>query len=80
MIVVKVELHSAITGKITEIARMHIWNDGTGNRLHGNYGGETFRKGSATTVQRNGRVEKYPRRLLHVWCLVARMLKNMDYK
>jgi hypothetical protein len=42
MIVVRVELHSAITREVTELARMEIANDGPGvgsrpeeGRLHG---------------------------------------------
>jgi hypothetical protein len=31
MLVVRVELHSAVTGKVTELGRMIVANDGTGD-------------------------------------------------
>lgn len=41
MLVVKVELHSAITGETTEIARMIIHNEG-GTKSSGDYGVRCF--------------------------------------
>lgn len=43
MLVVKVELHSAITGEVTEIARSIIYNDGAGTRDKGDYKAFTLR-------------------------------------
>lgn len=90
MLVIRVELHSAITGKITEIARMIMWNDGTGDRTTGDYKAKTVKgkqEGSMPAREiwdndplRAGEVKGYPRLRLHVWHLVARMLKAMDYK
>ena len=92
MIVVKVELWSAIDGRITELARMKIANDGhasINNHRRGSYDGATITGRDAETLRRNmntgpftrtGRVEDYPRLSLHVWNLVARMLAAMDYK
>lgn len=37
MLVVKVELHSAINGLTSEIARFVVYNDSTGDRDRGNY-------------------------------------------
>lgn len=37
MLVVKVELHSAVTGEITEIARSVIYNTGEGTVTRGDY-------------------------------------------
>ncbi len=84
MIIVRVELLSAVTGKSTELARMHIANDGAGTATLGNYEGQTFigRNKWALDqmrVSKSGRVENYPRERLHVWNLVARMLKAMEY-
>lgn len=87
MIVVRVELWSAIDGSHREIARMRIANDGkasAANAARGTYNGETLvgRSTSALDrgqVQRRGRVEDYPRHDLHVWNLVARMLAAMGY-
>lgn len=85
MIIVRVELHSAITGKTTELARMRITNDGTGSANFGNYDGATLRGRSANeldrgTVQRTARVAGYPRQRLHVWNLVSGMLNAMGYR
>lgn len=88
MIVVRVELWSAITGSKTEIARMHIANDGiasAANHRRGNYEGATFVGRSADALDKRrvskiGRVENFPRQDLHVWNLVSEMLKNMGYR
>lgn len=84
MIIVRVELWSAVTGKTTELARMHIANTGAGTPARGNYEGTTFRGRTAAAlakllVSREGGVENYPRQQLHVWNLVARMLSAMGY-
>ena len=84
MIVVRVELHSAITGLVTEIARMDICNVG-GDAKRGDYDGRTMRGRSRyalakQTVSKQARVEAYPRQSLHVWNLVTRMLSTMGYR
>lgn len=84
MIVVKVELHSAVTRRVSEIARMHIINDGGGTRARGNYEVMTCRGRSAASLsqgvpQRKGFVRNYPRLAIHVWNLVAAALSSMDY-
>lgn len=89
MIVVKVELMSAITGKTTELARMTICNEGTSNNPNfGDYTCKThrgrdreileksMRDGSST---RAGTVKHHARLAQHVWNLVAKALKNMNY-
>lgn len=83
MIVVRVELWSAITGEKTELARMHVCNVG-GDTRRGNYSGETFRGRSKEaldrrTVSKLGSVTNWPRLDQHVWNLVAAMLDNMGY-
>ena len=83
MLIVRVELHSAITGKRTEIARMHICNRG-GTETRGDYGCTALRGRSARDfdvfmAQRRGRIENYPRLAVHVWNLVAHALKAMNY-
>jgi hypothetical protein len=84
VIVVRIELWSAVTGQVTELARMQISNDGTGSDTHGSYDGVTFRGRSKDaldkgTASKRGRVANFPRRSAHVWNLVARMLKTMGY-
>ena len=83
MIIVRVELHSAITGEITEIARAHIANTG-GDRKRGSYQTYTMRGRSKDqldriVMQRSGVVLNYPRLSLHVWHLIARALIAMGY-
>jgi hypothetical protein len=88
VIVVRVELWSAITGARTELARMRIGNDGQTTSADPNLGtyiGDTLRGRSAAAldrgeIQRRGRVSDYPRHSLHVWNLVARMLASMGYR
>ncbi len=84
MIVIKVELWSAITGSKIELARMHISNTGesAGRRRH--YTGETFigRDSEALSrgrVSKRGEVRDYPAPALHIWNLVTRMLTSMGY-
>lgn len=87
MIVVKVELWSAITGERSEIARMTIDNTG-GDMTHGDYRVRTFRGRSEkalhnamvkNTTQREGKVLQHPRLREHVWNLVAKALNNTGY-
>lgn len=82
MLLVKVELHSALTGRVSEIARMVLWNTGSGTALRGNYKGHTLRKlkgGFGAVKLKGGEVEDYPRKSKHVWHLVSRMLRSMGY-
>jgi hypothetical protein len=85
MIVVKVELWSAVTGTKTELARMHIANTGiSASPSIGNYIVQTL-KGRSTeqldqrVVQREGCVMAWPRLDRHVWRLVTAALKDMGY-
>jgi hypothetical protein len=83
MIIVRVELHSAVTRKVTEIARMRICNIG-GTRERGDYRAETFRGRSAQQLarlirQRAATISDYPKLSIHVWHLVARALVGMGY-
>lgn len=83
MIVVRVELWSARTGKTTELARMLVDNIG-GTEQRGDYRCRTLRGRSATAfdrrqVQREGRVRGHARLSQHVWNLVAKALSGMGY-
>ena len=83
MLVLKLELHSARTGEITEIGRTIIANVGGSSEL-GNYLCKVARKQpdgseySNTTVWkkplRTGTVTSYPRLRYNVWRLVIRSL------
>jgi hypothetical protein len=83
LIIVRVELQSAITGQVTELARAHIANVG-GTHASGNYFCETLRGRNRDALdknirQRSGSVKDYPRLAIHVWHLVARALVAMGY-
>ena len=83
MIVVRVELHSAITGQVSELARAHICNMGAAGSLR-DYGAFTLRGRSRAAldrnqVQRRGRVDRHPSEAVHIWHLVAKALAAMGY-
>lgn len=88
MIVVRVELWSAIDGSKTELARMHIANDGRAtvqNPRLGDYTGETFVGRTSADlakgrVSKRGEVRGWRRHDFHIWNLVAAMLENMGYR
>lgn len=86
MIVVKIELHSAITHKVTEIGRMYIANVG-GTRDRGDYKVAVCRRGSKSPpaglgdftgrqAARTGKVENYPRLSYNVWRLISRAVRS----
>lgn len=72
MIIVKIELHSAVTGQVTELGRLHITNDGTGTRERGNYDVERFTKSGGRRVLSRGRVENHPRLRMSVFALLCK--------
>ncbi len=87
MIVVRVELVSAIDGETTELARMMIDNVG-GTAKVGDYRCRTYRGRSveqltkamlANSVTREGKVYGHRRLDLHVWHLVGKALQAMGY-
>jgi hypothetical protein len=89
MIVVRVELWSAVTGIKTELARMEICND-SGTSARRNYITRVLRGRSTEAldqrrVQREGRaeregaVEDWPSEQVHIWNLVAAALAGMGY-
>ena len=89
MIVIKVELWSAITGSKQELARMVIDNVG-GDVNRGDYRTRTLRgrdegaldramRSTPMGSTREGFVEGHPRLREHVWNLVAKALASMKY-
>lgn len=85
MLVIKIELHSAITGEVSEIGRMIIANDGKGDYDVGHYDVRVARKGVSDNVkvyhapQRKGRVENHRRNSNSVWVLVAKALASVGF-
>lgn len=95
MIVVRVELWSAATGKMTELARMSISNIG-GTKSRGDYAVETYvgrdrealnsamrpkflGSDERSRVARKGEVKGHARLSVHVWNLVAKALAATNY-
>lgn len=93
MIVIRVELWSAVNGQKTELARMVIDNVGGTTNL-GDYRCRTLRGRSKEALdnalfaactsphggtQREGKVTGHPRLREHVWNLVAKALTSMGY-
>lgn len=93
MIIIRVELHSAITHKATELARMIIANDGTEqNPRKGNYNVAVLRGRNKEALDKSMlkylgggepfkkiHVKNWPRTALHVWNLVQVALTTLDY-
>jgi hypothetical protein len=84
MLVITIDLHSARTGKKTNLATLIIANEG-GTETRGNYWGRVYRKGTSlkdwTTRKpmRKANVYDYARLTRPVWCLVTEMLINLGY-
>lgn len=87
MLVIRVELHSAITGEVSEIGRAVIDNIG-GTHESGDYRCRTLRGRSRDaldaawrnkSITREGKVLGHARLSLHVWHLVAKALAAMGY-
>lgn len=78
MILVKVELHSARTGKVTEIGRMEISNDGTSRHpAVGNYRVERYRRGSTSRVLKRGAVLGHRRKSQTIWKLLQKAIASV---
>jgi hypothetical protein len=78
------KLWRANTGRVTEIARAEIVNDGAGTDAIGHYDVRMLRGARAPEfeqgrAQRKGKVHNYRRTRLHVWNLVALSLLAMDF-
>lgn len=94
MIVVRVELHSAVDGRVQELARMLIDNRATSpTGKFGDYRGRVLRGRDKKTLdaeqhnvlrgseaQRTAFVNSHARLDEHVWNLVAKMLAKLGYK
>lgn len=85
MIIVKVELWSAVTGKKTELARMEICNSGTnlisskGNYHAATLVGRSTEAFNQRRISKSTFIEDWPRQARHVWNLVATALTEMGY-
>lgn len=74
MIVIKVELWPyGHESKAKEIGRMHIINDGSSdNPKRDNYLVKLLRRGSTSTVRKEGAVHNHPRLHTDIWTLVQK--------
>ncbi len=75
MLVVKIELHSAVTGKVTILATGKIVNTGTGTPTRGNY--SVLLRDAAGRQWKRGAVEDFPRKRLLAWDLLYRALEKL---
>lgn len=73
MIVVKIELHNANTGVVSEIGRMTVCNIGGSNRL-GTYSVDVEPDTFYGAPRLTGKFSDYPRLAKPVWSLVAHAL------
>ncbi len=75
MLIVRIELHSAVTGQVTTIATGKIVNTGTGSHTQGNYRIEL--RDAAGRVWKTGHIERFPRKRLLAWDLLHRALEKL---
>jgi len=75
MLVVKIELHSAVTGEIKTIATGKIVNTGTGTPTLGNYRVEL--RDALGRLWKTGSVEGFPRKRRLAWDLLTVALGNL---
>lgn len=85
MIIVRMTLLSANTGKETDLGTLVLCNDGTGTDARGNYTGRTIAKNAKPPILENSAVRKgyvfgHPRKAKSVWNLVCTMLTEMGYQ
>lgn len=83
MLVIRIELHSAITKKITVIGEMIVHNVG-GTASKGNYEVCVGRKNHVGNLKkifheplRRGKVQNHPRKSQNVWRLVTKALLSV---
>jgi len=75
MLVVKIELHSAVTGQVMTIATGTICNTGTGSPTRGNY--RVDLRDAAGRKWKSGHIEEFPRKRLLAWDLLYRALEKL---
>lgn len=83
MLVIKIEMHSSVDGRVEEYGRMYISNDGKGTESSSNYDVAVCRKGiigipenigGFEAAARTGKVLDYSRKSYNVWRLISRAL------
>lgn len=75
MLVVRIELHSAVTGEIKTLATGTICNTGTGSHTQGNY--RIDLQDAAGRRWKSGHIEGFPRKRLLAWDLLYRALETL---
>lgn len=76
MIVVKIELHSASTGQVSELGRVEIINDGTGTVGRGNYRVRRIGK-HRRRLGEEARVENHARKSRTIFNLLRKALEAL---
>jgi hypothetical protein len=83
MLMVRIELYSAVDGRVEELGRMYLANDGKGTESSSTYDVAVCRKGvpgipenigGFEAAARTGRVLDYSRKSYNVWRLISRAL------
>jgi hypothetical protein len=75
---VTIQLISAQNGQRSTLGVMDICNTGESmDPRIGHYTGRLYRKGTVSKLQREGKVQNWPRKSYTVWRLVLRMLQDM---
>lgn len=75
MLIVTVELHSAITGEITTLATGKIVNTGAGTPTRGHYRVEL--RDAVGRLWKTGNIQDFPRKRLLAWDLLYRALEEL---
>jgi hypothetical protein len=75
VLVVKIELHSAVTGEVKTIATGKIVNTGVGTSTQGHYRVEL--RDALGRLWKAGTVEGFPRKRLLAWDLLTRALYSV---
>ena len=75
MLVIKIELHSAVTGEISTIATGKIINTGAGTATQGSY--RVDLRDARGRSWKAGTVTGFPRKRLLAWDLLARALYSV---
>lgn len=76
MIIVKIELHSAITGEVSTLGTLHIVNDGTGTATRGNYYVDKI--GKNKKINKTAKIKNWPRKAYSVFKLLRKSLEVLD--
>ena len=76
MIVVNMDLHSAVTHQKSSLVKIKIWNDGTGTLARGNYQWNIFSRNGR--LMKTGELKNWPRNSKTALALLQKVI-NVSY-